>query len=418
MSLFILQPDAAGNCCDCAGRMEPCDSCSPVTGCACNLLLPLQVAVSGSEVTPYANLTAAQTAISTYTADCYVFAETSPHAPTALSANVSVANKIDTNGSLNSTNLGLVVNITVAASCVLTLTWNGSMITAGTPGPTASLTINNCSTYNVIDSHSAVGGFSGSFTSIFLPAGTYYIQMVFYDGNASATSVSCSFSLTSSVSMVTNPIIAYWDDSGTTRQLEACPKMLIPPRTESTNTWYASCADAATAITDHVSNCIGYISQLPFTTFTATDGGTSFTLYALAAAILSAGTYGRGITMWGSLNLVGGSTLTVTITMSTSSGTLTSATQDYYLYDQNGTLVDSQSGPGGYSGPIVFNSSISATARYTVAVEITLTGHPAPFNLTTQSVFTSTNTMSVNPVQALYDVGLDCPARLNCGDSC
>lgn len=28
MSIWILQPDADGNCCDCAGRTEPCDSCT------------------------------------------------------------------------------------------------------------------------------------------------------------------------------------------------------------------------------------------------------------------------------------------------------------------------------------------------------------------------------------------------------
>lgn len=29
MAIWILQPDAGGNCCDCAGRTEPCDSCVP-----------------------------------------------------------------------------------------------------------------------------------------------------------------------------------------------------------------------------------------------------------------------------------------------------------------------------------------------------------------------------------------------------
>jgi hypothetical protein len=145
---------------------------------------------------------------------------------------------------------------------------------------------------------------------------------------------------------VFNPVIAQWDDSGTTRLLEACPKMLLPILTESTGDWYADCATADSVLTDPtmVSNCVGYTESAP-DTFTATDGGTQLDLDAELT-----GTINPRLDLWGSVNLGDGDVLRVAFTITNAH----SAAVVYgKLYDDTGTLAETINSTSS-SGTMVF----------------------------------------------------------------
>jgi hypothetical protein len=232
-------------------------------------------------------------------------------------------------------------------------------------------------------------------------AGTYILEV---RGNTEAfidpiTSVSLSFTATCSVSYTVSPVIALYDDSGTTRQLEACPKMLFPLRTESTGDWFASCADAATEITDKTSNCVGYCGDAPGNTFLAT-GGASFN-FSLSGLFLVIGIFE------GSASAEVGETFTLT-----GSGGTGVNTVGLTIYDYAGVLVETVSTSG--TGTVT-SSPLPYTGRYHLVMAIT----PAtiPDSIFTASL-SSSGTMSTNAIQALYDSSLSCPSRLNCGDSC
>lgn len=217
-----------------------------------------------------------------------------------------------------------------------------------------------------------------------------------------AANIDVTFTIAPSVNpMTVNPVIALWDDSGTTRKLWACPKLLLPPLTESTGTWYASCADAATAITDQVSNCMGYIGNPGDWTFSATDGGTSLTLDGGAAV----GTP-SGFDVWGGINGVAAATISISLS-ATVGGGAGSAFFTLNLYDDTGTLIAT-------SATSSLSHALPYTGRYTVEAACSI-GPPNWIDTASASI---TGIASVNPIQARYDLGLTCAGTLDCGNAC
>ena len=242
--------------------------------------------------------------------------------------------------------------------------------------------------------------FSDSGTLTAPSDGIYYVQLevnIASVGSTNTTDFTCTVSATA---LVTNPVIALWDDSGTTRQLEACPKLYLPLLTESTGDWYADCAEADGVLADplQVSNCVGWCGGGPgLSAFTATDGGTSLTL---------ATTNTTGCSTFGSVNCETGET--ITLTGSVSAGTMTVLLR---VYDYTGALLYDS---GTVSSPAT-SSALPYTGRYIVNAVV---ASDAGGGTNASGVITSSGTLTVNEIQALYDVGLDCAARLNCGDSC
>lgn len=238
-------------------------------------------------------------------------------------------------------------------------------------------------------------------TSIAIPSdGEYFIILIALAGPATSgdtiTSLASDYEVGSDDDLWVNPIIAIWNDSGTRTQLWACPKLLLPPLTEFTGDWYADCAAAAAVLTDplQVSNCVGFCGGAPGkTSFTATDGGTSLTLAVGDAS---------GASTWGGLNLVAGQTITVACTPGGADLTVK-------IYDDTGTLVEDS---GLTTTPFV-SGALPYTGRYTVNVVVSGVGA-----VSTSATITSSGALSVNPIQARYDLGLDCPTTLNCGDAC
>ena len=214
--------------------------------------------------------------------------------------------------------------------------------------------------------------------------------------------INATFTITNSSNPRTiNPVIARWDDGGTTRNLWACPKMLLPTLTEHTAIWYANCAAAASDISSFVSNCVGYIESLTnINAFTATDGGTSLTLAeTLSAAAMT------GVRAWGGVNAVNAATLTVTATVGAGTGSV-----NVDIYDDTGTAVESS---GTVASPWT-SAGLPYKGRYTVSVLVTSSSNTTSLS----AQITSSGTLSVNHIQARYNNGMGCAGLIDCGSSC
>ena len=373
----------------------PC--CTAPTECACALLIP---PANVSSPGPYASLSDAQAAIANLVSNCIGFTGGFVVNPTSFVATYTSPDSLELNTSTAAAEGAITswASINAPAGAVLTVDFSVS----GTLSDPAVIAIlfqcDGTSVVELLEDDS--GSPAGTLTfSALASDGEYIIYLTYFGGPSSP--FSADFVITSSATLMPNPVIALWDDSGTTRQLEACPKMLLPPLTENTGNWYADCASAAAVITSiQVSNCIGYSDDSFSTTFafTATDAGTSLTLAG------SANAGGAGLVCWASLNAEVGKTITVTWSNSIGGAAA--------IYDQYGNLVD---GNTPFGDPSAFTSmALPATGRYTIYTQqfTDLTNPPG------SAIITSSGAMSVNPIQALYDAGLTCPARLNCGDTC
>ncbi len=218
--------------------------------------------------------------------------------------------------------------------------------------------------------------------------------------------------------MVVNPITALWDDSGTTRQLEACPKMLLPPLTENTGDWYINATEAGMVISDLTVDCIGYSPTLIDSggeyTFTFNPvGGSSLILDGDVSIVLTT-LHTFQMEMWGSINLMIGETLSLDYAIT---GTVNNSGVSVTIYDEMGTPITTFSilpSPGAVSGTTILIASVTNSGRYIVKAQAVADKNPGNPNYSANFELTSSGTLTVNPVQALYDVELDCPARLDC----
>lgn len=506
MAIFILQPDAQGTCCDCAGRTEPCDTCGggcavcvtectrtgtrdisgvtivcpavPFTDNQCtsynshypcpgggtavqtaqaqvrlviteltanvethafvffsnntshefvftptsasytteyvNVPMPVLdavgISVTGCTVScpnvecaltipalssPYANLADAQAGIAQRVSNCIGYIAGSATI-TSFSATNPSTTQLVLAGGLMSNTVRMYVSITVGPGTT-NLTVPFSFALATTPAsPTASIELFRPESEIVLMSDT-VSAFNGTLHLLSIPAGTYVIS-VFCSGLATTPlSVSGTFTLNSSVAMIVNPVIALYSDSGT-KQLQACPKMLLPPISEGAGgSWYVNLAAAQAVLSNplRVSGCVGYSTgniSAPFTSFSATGSGGSLRFTAGGFNPIFGSNTGS---MEGSLNITAGST----ITASTSGNFI-----QLYIYDENGSVIFNQN----VSSSSISSDPIPNTGKYTIIVISAAT----PF-VSSITVNVSGGT-STNLIQALYDIGLDCPARLNC----
>ena len=375
--------------------------CEPPADCSCALLIPPFAA-------PYADYATALAVVdgsgADEKADCYAYI-ISTAGITSFSSDVTTANHLILNG-----------DGTIAASEPLTV-W-GSI--TGQAGDTLSIDwtlpdgdgdsgfwyqVYSCDG-TLIEEGGGLGT-SGTITlSATLPSdGVYYISV---GSELDPTPPSpATFSVTADIYsdnpvLAPNPVIALWDDSGTTRRLWACPKLLLPPLTESTGDWYVDCAEAADVITDFTSNCTGYFEpDAGVDSFSVVGGG------ALNFVLGASGTASTTGPMWGSFTADAGDIISVA--QNGDPGDITAI-----LYDYTGTLVENFSGTG-TSG--VASSALPYTGRYIIMVNVVFPPPSAPFTSLNVDV-TSDGAFDVHTIQALYDSSLTCPSRLNCGDSC
>ncbi len=354
--------------------------CEPPADCSCALLIPpLDV--------PYADYATAATAIADQTDNCigyYSVGESLGGLTATFDGTTLGLTGIDGGGGLGSS-VAMFASVSLLAGQVL----SGAFTSGGT---LTALALFKCGESSPVDSDSDSGA-SGTLTVTAPDDGEYFIAI-----NSSAFdsgSLTVAFSITCSGVFWVNPVIALWDDSGTTRQLEACPKMLLPPLTEAGWGWWADCANAALAISGQSADCLVY-NEYPYISMSAVDSGTGVNLDAVMEMF-------NPPIMWVSLNLEAGETLTAAYTASVGAVSVT-------IFDYEGNEVETLLGVS----PLT-SAALPYTGRY--IVRATGAGD-FPVGTTVSVDYTSSGAISANQIQSLYNIDLDCPARLNCGDSC
>lgn len=238
-----------------------------------------------------------------------------------------------------------------------------------------------------------------------LPAsGTYYFKVSVFDPPFSSTFTAASFTITPSATYVLNPSVVLWDDSGTTRKIEVCPKFLLPPFTESSGDWFVDESEASSFITEWITDCLFYGPKTGFVsgfsaTYTETASGVDSDITYSGPAETNAGG------AFFSVSAEEGESVTLSWTGSSDADPLEGILQ---VFDDSGTLVLSNSST---SSPITVNP-IPSTGRYLIIAIVLANGGATAFDI--QSSASVSGVITLNPAQALYDVGLDCPARLDC----
>ena len=364
----------------------PC--CTPAPAdCSCALLIPPQAS-------PYVDYATADGVIADplLVADCLAYNDVSLDMTSFSAAFDGTTFTADGAWSSAVSSFGYVW-ISISAKSGATLTFDS------TAGSSFDGVIYTCDGTEV----EVIGPAATPITSAALPAdGEYYLKMLPNDPPmGSGPFTACTITVTSSDDFWVNPVIALWDDSGTTRQLEACPRLYLPPLTESTGDWYVDCAEAADVITDFTSNCTGYFEPDSGVDSFSVGGGT------LNFVLGASGTASTTGPMWGSFTADAGDIISVA--QNGDPGDITAI-----LYDYTGTLVEDFSGSV-TSG--VSSAALPYTGRYIIMVNVVFPPPSAPFTSLNVDV-TSDGAFDVHTIQALYDSSLTCPSRLNCGDSC
>lgn len=398
--------------------------CRPCCGgplyCGCSLFTPIEIdsgiPIFGQIYPNYADAAAAMTG---FVASCVAYAfyttgfENDEGVLTAFTADNTVPNQLTVQTTMDSAGdtsimIWWAVSLTLPAGAVVSMACT-QVSGHSAFGATPTIWLFKCDgTYLY---NNAIFGLPANFV---LPAvaedGEYILLLQCNTGQIPQVAV-WNYVVTSSTTLMVNPVVAQWDDAGTTRPLEACPKFLLPPLTEFSGDWYATASDANDYIASNTSNCVGEMtSNVPFfgpiISFSATDGGTSLTLD---------GTYIRGVSTMGSVNFTIGDTPSFNWTASAPAGGYPDFAVFPAIYDYTGTQIFGGS-LSGASGSMVF-PPMPYTGRYIVGSDINGVeggGPPASFNVTGIATWSCD---SVNPIQALYDLGsegINCPGRLDC----
>lgn len=379
---------------------SPCACCGGTapSNCDCVNKVPNDL---GFSPWLYPDFASVQASLAAFVASCAAWAWELPEdglpAPTTFTADVSTPDALD----LAITYAGgiveilIVVGIAVEEHTSLTVVFTAAR--DGIEVISCSGQVRNCSDEALVKSASADGS-SGTFHLNNIPAGQYFLELIAFASGEPMTSA--TFSVTADHTMLVLPVVGKWDDSGTTREVEACPRLQLPPLVEISDTWYADQTAAQAALDDEVSNCVGYAADpASYVSFAATDGGSSLTLAGVTGASQPE------FAAWGSINAADGATLSIAFTVAASAGTPSGQAS---IYDRLGGLVETLSG----ASPLV-SSALAYPGRYIIKV-MAASNNPAAALTTASFVITSSGAMTVNPVQALYDAGLICPARLEC----
>jgi hypothetical protein len=383
---------------------NPCVCCNQPAECACALLIP----PFGS---PYADYATAATAITDQTDGCVAFYEASTLG--SLSASFDGTTLI-MDGVDAAMGPGASLNFWASVSLLAgeTLSTAYAVTTDGTLSVDPIITLYRCDAATVVDTDTDAAT-SGTLTVTADVDGEYYILI--QSAATGATNFSMDNSVTSSGAFTVNPVIALWDDSGTTRNLWACPKFILPTVTEPAGTWYADCTSAASVITDDTQSCLAYYKpDIGTWGSKSASGGSSLSMDGTLSG--TSPNEGGTAEMYGGIFGIGGDTLDLDYSVTTDDSTGTLVTVNVYDAETLAILfTDTDSGSGTVSG--TFNYALPNTGRFIVRIVSGPTDEDSTSNAVSLDV-SSSGTMAALEIQARYDLGLTCPATLNCGDSC
>lgn len=310
----------------------------------------------------------------------------------------------------------LVFSFTCDRAGTLYIDYNGS----SNGGPTESfpernsfLTLWRCdykTSGQGIDEYSPALGVIADTGTLNVPAaGTYTVWVSFSPWpNATTSSLSFSTTLPGAIRII-NPVGAEYDDSGTTRQLQACP-MLIVGEAFSNQTEAQEFLDS-----EEISNCIGFHR-------TSVNGGeglasSSFNLSGSTSVSITSSALTNfnpdpptGPLLAQSI-LVGFSKTTsaptsVTASFSFSHGSL--LVVNIYSQDNLGGLTFV--GSGGSGDPII----VPYAGVFLIIIGTLGDNFDSPSGEYAMLDFTASINISPLTIGVLYSNGTDCPSRLSC----
>jgi hypothetical protein len=255
-----------------------------------------------------------------------------------------------------------------------------------------------------------------------LPAGEYVISAI--GSSTSPPPETLSFTVTGSMTTIFNPAIALWDDSGTTRQLEACPSFVLGI--------YANETEAQNVLDDQVIDCALFADMsISIPGFSGSLSGTTINMEVNTPDECGPETLNGLI----SVNLTAGETVSISGTMNASywvsdpevgcptcnpdfPSECDQFTVSVFVLDYN---FDSIALDVSSSSSLSQSASTSFTAPYTGKYYFGVGGGRGASEwlyCCLQSVEITGSitaaTISVNPIKVSYDVGLTCPALLDC----
>ena len=247
-----VPPSASATC-------LPCCAVTP-TDCPCALLMP----PFGS---PYADYATAETAIADQTSNCIGFIAPAP-GDTIQSFVVTgpVADAVTSTGVTRNAGGGAAfdsyVSVSMKAGSVLTVDYDVSSTGVGGDGyAQADARLYKCDgTFIQSFEDDDNAPISGSFVFDPLAEDGEYILWYYAEGQSfmspTSSDVTGEFVATSDDTMVVSPVIALWDDSGTTRRIEACPRNIDPP----CSSFSSLAAAEAELASGNVVDCLGILA--------------------------------------------------------------------------------------------------------------------------------------------------------------
>lgn len=430
MAIFLLGPDPQGQCCDCANRMNPCDSCSP-NDCVCMLNISNLPWIGG--IAP--DFSSAKTVLTIYSSNGIGagYGLTSPRnisyrPANSLNITNSVLNTIS--ATCNTTDCyanNCYFSISVLSRTVLTIRSDvnyGPYQSNGSGAITKSLryVATECSTGKTI--------LLTRDGEMLLEAGGIYTLLVsaYYDVPLSINSIhvdyiQSTFTISAPI-LVVNPVVISFSTDVGQKTLEANPRLQIPSFGNST---FSSKTTAQSTIDTRTSNCIGYfttnVSPLEFSTSLA---GNAYSIHAKAenSAVFSqpaaAGQIAILANTAGTVNI----DFSIVATDFRPEGRRVNALAA--IADLDGIQLSSISRQGDAAaspiGPIpTLNGSFSLTIPYPGKFYITCSsftsGGDRLANGDITCDFTVTPSVVFTPceVEALYSVGANCGQSLECG---
>lgn len=402
----------------------PCCFAAPDEPCACGFRMPFLI----DEVTPdgvYADYATAKAALDDF-ASCYVvgfesldFTSTTPGVLASLnSAWDATTNTLSMDGATVSNDIFMFFTgaISVPQSSTVTFAW-----TVGGDASGLNIKVYRCD--DQFNGPSPVFTYSGESPGVWnvgtdtdWPETFLFIIQVFPDeGTAPLTA---SITATVDTDAVANPVFAAYGDPDSPTLLDACPRLNIVIA-EGVDYWFVNIEDAQEFYSDFTSNCVGIFDDRggpPNGTFTATEiAGVSLELQDLNEV--------GSIEMWGGVSILQGETISIAYDGSTnfsgSSGDGFDVVVDIDVYNQDKVLLEtfntlSSSVPisGTFTSiALPYSGAYIIRCRYRVSRQgsgLTFIDNSATFTATSSGDF------SVNHLIAYYDIGLDCPGRLEC----
>lgn len=404
-------------------KPAPCLPCceTPAASCSCSLQVAKDTVgyAIGDPMTDYAS---ALNAMTNY-ASCWSFEQDSGSLPgtgaipSLMTADVSVSDQLTLHCTAAQQNTVLYASVNLKSGSTVSI---GYTVTGGAflGGAAFLLSCNYDGTNGTIQERDATAQPGMLVFSPVASDGEYIIQV---EMDIDAGTEVVVLVISADDTMTVNPVIALWDDSGTTRPLEACPTLEIGLSGigTPTPTPFANQTDAQDCLDSiEVSNCIGWTTDngggdVTTDSFTATDGGTSLEFNITT----STSSTSNGTSPVGCINLVAGDVLGFTWSASSPPTGFTNFLTTMNLYDYNHNLIGaiSQSGTSG-SGSF---SAAPYTGKYFVEADVAgdNTGFELVYGMTADTVFSATH-LSVNPLTAIYvgDPDTNCPSRLDCTD--